>query len=264
MTRIALLFVLILSLMAFSAQGANLMPDFSTAPAGWVTDRYQPDSFGNVGNFAGRNNVLGIGISDGDAFNNRPVPYQATFYNTQGMQFSVLGGVGDILGADLYIPEEWRSESNGSRRSDMWGVMTDGIGVSDYPIIGFTNYGGTPTFRVWDDTAWANLTDPILYGEWNRLEMEFTGTSYKYYVNGNLAYTDNTPNGSTGFQALIMQAYNFGGDPSIPNAVAGPELGNYTAHWDNISDGGEVPEPATYAMIGAGLVALAAIRRRRA
>ncbi len=238
------------------APAAELMPDFAGVPTGWVTDRYQPNVFANVGNFAGRDNVLGITTTADESLGSRPGPFQSTFYNTQGMQYALTGGAGDSLSADLWVPEEWRSEANGSRRTDMWGVMTDGSLVTDYPIIGFTNYGGTPTFRVWDDIAWVNLSDPIQYGSWNRLSLLFTGASYEYYVNGNLAYTDNTLGaGTTGFSATIMQIYNLG-DPAFPNAV----VNDYSAHWDNV---GDVPEPATLSLAGLSLMGLGIWHRRK-
>ncbi len=238
------LFVFCFLMLASLAPAAELMPDFAGVPTGWVTDRYQLNVFANVCNFAGRDNVLGITTTSAESLGSRPGPFQSTFYNTQGMQYVLTGGAGDSLSADLWIPEEWRSESNGSRRTDMWGVMTDGSSVTDYPIVGFTNYGGLPTFRVWDDTAWVNLSNAVQYGSWNRLSMLFTGTSYEYRINGNLAYTDNTPGaGTTGFSATIIQIYNFG-DPAFPNAV----VNDYSAHWDNV--GGDVPEPATLSLAG--------------
>jgi len=241
-----------------TAQATALMPDFATAPTGWTTDRYQPDSFGNVGTYQGRSNVLGIGISSNQATANRPSAYAGSFYNTQGMQYAVTGGAGSILSADLYVASSWRDASNGNVRTDMWGVMTDGTAVSDYPIVGFTNYGGTSTFRIWDQDiagGWVNLAAPVNYGAWNSLSIDFTGSSYVYAINGATVYTDSTIDGSTGVQAVIMEAYNFG-DPSL----AGANPVNYTANWSNTQP---VPEPGTLMLLGAGLLGLSVCCKRR-
>lgn len=107
--------------MVASANATSVMPDFSAVPTGWVTDRYEPDSFANVGTFQGRTNVLGIGIDDSDGFGSRP-GYNSTFYNTQGRKHAITGGAGSVLASDLYIPLAWSNVSNGSIRTDMWGV----------------------------------------------------------------------------------------------------------------------------------------------
>ena len=52
---------------------------------------------------------------------------------------------------------------------------------------------------------------------------------------------------TTGFSEVILQAYNFGGDPSITGANAA----NDTAYRSNA-----VPEPGSFTMLSAGLLGL--------
>lgn len=262
--------VLLLALLfAFAsvAPAAELMLNYNNVPAGWTTDRYAPVSFTNIGTFAGKSDVLSIGISEADGLGSRPAGQNSTFYNTQGMQHALTGGIGDTLSAALWVPASWADQSMGSRRTDMWGVMSDGSpNVSGYPIIGFTNYGGAGRFRAWEDTAgaWVDLAVPVTYDQWTDLSIKLTASdSYEYRVNGTLVYTDTTANGSTAFSAVIMQAYNFTGDPSLTGAVAGNGLGNYPALWANTVSAPPVPEPATYAMMGLGLAALGLTARRK-
>lgn len=210
---------------------ANIMPSFASL-AGWTTDRYEPASFSNVGLYQGHSNTLGIGINSSTGWAARP-GYQYTFYNTQGRQyaFSPAAGPGSVLSADLYIPASWGNAANGNVRSDMWGVMIDSSSaISAYPIIGFTNYGGAPRLRVWDDDiGWVDLATPIAYNTWHRFAIELMAdSSIKFYANGALVFTDYATGNAAAFSATIMQAYNFD-DPGIAGAVLAP----YTAHWSN-------------------------------
>ena len=241
------------------AGAADLMPDFADIPSGWTTDRYDPASFTNVGTYQGRNNVLGIGITSAGNLANRALAFQNSFYNTQGRQHAVTGGVGSFLAADLYIPASWSDAANGSVRTDMWGVMQNAVPVvSAYPIIGFTNYGGSARLRVFDgDVAslWVDLGTAVAYDAWTSFTIAFTGSAFVYGVNGTTVYTDSTISGTTGFQAVIMQAYNFA-DPAINGAV----LTDYTANWSNAA---AVPEPGFYGLLTLGLGSLLYFNRRR-
>lgn len=249
-----------MTLFCAAAQAAPIMPSFSGAPTGWTTDRYAPNSFADVGTYMGRSDVLGIGISNADSLANRPAGYQSTFYNTQGKAHAAAGGAGSVLSADLYIPAAWGSAANGDVRTDMWGVMTDATNaVSDYTIIGFTNYGGVARLRAWDaDSAsgWVNLATTPVLNSWISLSIDFTGTSYVYSVNGTAVFTDNTIGATTQFSSVLMQAYNFG-DPSINGANAV----DYTAHWANTGSA-VVPEPGSFVLMAIGLVGFGATRRR--
>ncbi len=161
---------------------------FATAPTGWRTDRYDPASFGNVGTYQGRNDVLGIGIdATGDLANRAGTGQNSTFYNTQGKQTAVSGGVGSVTSADLYINAGWRDSNNGYVRTDMWAVASDSAGVTDYGIIGFTNCGGAARLRVFDgDVAggWVDLSNAIAFGAWTSFDIELTATSLVYRVHG--------------------------------------------------------------------------------
>ncbi len=218
-----------------SALAAEIMPGYATLPAGWVTDRYDPAGFANVGNFQGHSNVLGISIDASTGFGARPGAFGNIFYSTQGRKYTFAppAGAGSTLSADLYIPASWGDAANGNVRTDMWGTMVDGSSsVVAYSIVGFTNYGGAPRLRVWDsDTVagWVDLATPVAYGTWHRLSIELMPDStFRYYINGTLVYTDLTTYAATGFAEVIMQAYNFE-HPTIPGAVLAP----YTAHWSN-------------------------------
>lgn len=240
-----------------TSYATEIMPDFASVPTGWVTDRYAPNSFSDVGSYQGRDNVLAIGISSAQGLANRTATGQGyTFYNTQGKQHAITGGAGSTLSADLFIENSWRDASNGNVRTDMWGVLTNGTSITGYPIIGFTNYGGNARLRAWDNFGWHDFSTAVNFGDWTSLTMTFTGNSVDYYVNGVSVYSDSSSfDPTTGFSAVIMQAYNFD-DPSISGAV----VRDYTANWSNTQP---VPEPSTMLLLGGGLVGVAFWRKRK-
>lgn len=250
--------VLLIVLTASVAFAADITPSFAnpTPAGGWTTDRYEPTSFSNVGTFQGRDDVLGIQITSATNLANRPSGYKSTFYNTQGRGHSAVGGAGSFIAADLWIPQSWSNAANGNVRTDMWGGMSPcPSDCTEWAIIGFTNYGGAARLRLWDDDqgGWVDLATAIKYDSWNRFSISYTGTSIDYAVNDTSVYSDATLSGATGFNKIVMQAYNFA-DPSISGAV----LADYTAHWAN------TPEPGFYGLLSAGLGGLLYLRRRRA
>ena len=218
---------------AIMLQAQPIMPDFATLPTGWITDRYEPASFANIGIYQGHADVLGIGIDATTGQSARPAGQQSSFYSTQGRKytFTPVEGPGSVLSADLYIPASWGDSANGHVRTDMWGTAVDSASdISAYAIIGFSNYDGAPRLRVWDgDIGWVDLPTPITYDTWTAFAIELLAdSSINFYVNGVLVYTDLTTEGSVAFMEVLMEAFNFE-HTAIPGAIVVP----YTAHWSN-------------------------------
>ena len=145
----------------------------------------------------------------------------------------------------------------------MWGVTVDGTNsITDYPIIGFTNYGGAARYRVWNENlngnagAWVDLTAPVNYNTWTDFGIQYDGTDINYFINGVDVYSYIEDPTTVGFSATIMQAYNFGGDPSI----TGANPVNYTADWANIES---TPEPGAIVLLATVIAGLVGLSRRK-
>jgi hypothetical protein len=264
-------------LSALPALAANVMPDLSTVPAGWSTDRYAPASFTNVGTVNGVNNVLGIGISSAQSSANRAGTGQDSgFYDWQGDLTPVTGGPGDDVAVQLYIPSSWASNANGDVQTALW---VDTVNQDDFGILGFTNFGtdnqtgnSSATFEAWDSVngVWDDLSAPVLYGQWNTLDIDDTGTAFDYLINGVLVGSSGLNVPDEALADVFLEAYNYY-DPNLGNyygsvdgtpsfdGISPNDPVNYTADYANVS----TPEPATLGLVGFGLAGLALTARRK-
>jgi hypothetical protein len=194
------------------------------APDSWYPDRYAPAAFESA-LFDG-DNRLHVKIAADDY-----LPYGSTFYNYQGRKFDLWNGINTYITADLYVGPDWENEQ---RHASIWATTFDADGnISGYPIMGFTEGTG---FRIYtqdtdQDTSngyqpgWYDIPNPsgFVYGAWYTLRAELSETAYRYYINGELVWTDAITFDSIEWGNMMLQAYNYGE--------------NYDVYWDNVGAG---------------------------
>lgn len=221
-----------------------------TTPGTWQVDRYTPATFVNGGSFAGRSDVLNLGVAAADSQANRPSSFSGPFYNTQGRGLALDLPEYAVVYGSMYLPAAWATSSGPlqNRRTDLWGQASPATGFDTcansgcnfFPILGFTNAdpanpttaGGTGRYRAFDGTVGTiELATPVQYEQWTDVCIAFTGTELKSYINSALVYTQTnlthnnvgTLGPTTHFSRVIMQTYNFGAD--------------YTAQWSGLGAG---------------------------
>jgi hypothetical protein len=197
-------------------------PVADTATEGaWYPDRYAPAVFESVA-FDG-DNRLRVHISADDY-----LPHGNTFYNFQGRKYDLWNPVETFIMGDLYIGPDWESED---RHASIWATTFDEDGaISGYPIIGFTAGTG---FRIWTQDldqdpgngyqyGWYDIGYPegFEYDAWYTIWAELSESAYRYYLNGELVWTDAITWDSIVWGNMMLQAYNYGDD--------------YDVYWDNV------------------------------
>lgn len=220
----------------------------SQAAGTWYTDRYAPNGFTSPVSFLGDNRLKQT-ISSADSATNRPGAYSSAFYNTQGRKYDLNPQVTQ-MSIDLYIPSDWGT--NGQRNAGFWGTAFDNANaISAFPIIEFASNtdadGSGARFRGWDDSnGWVSMGLPtgFTYDTFYTLNITLTGSSFVYSVGDATTSVSNL--GSTSIGNVILQGHNTTGGR------------DYDIYWDNFN---AVPEPASIAAIGVGVLALA--RRRK-
>lgn len=214
------------------------------APGVWYTDRYAPAGFTSPVNFMGDNRLKqSIASADAQTPGNQ-------FYNTQGRKYD-LAPTQTHMSIDLFIPSDWGT--SGRRMAGFWGTAFDNVNaVSGFPIIEFTSNtdvdGTGARFRGWDDAnGWVSMGLPtgFTYDTFYTLDIQLSGGNFVYTVGDATASVSSLGTESIG--NVILQGHN-------TNAGV-----DYDIYWDNFQ---AVPEPASMAVIGIGVLALARKRRK--
>ncbi len=174
-----------------------------TNTADWVVDRRASASFGNIGTFQGRDNVILLGIA--------PPAADSSRLNWQGYKQNMTVPAGNsFLRGDMWIADGWQTGTEDDFvNTGMWGsampehLVAKGNYVNAaavFPIVHFINQGGAGRLRVWDTSTsgWVNLpetADLITYDGWNTIDLRLLPDERKieYLLNREVFYTWDMP-----------------------------------------------------------------------
>jgi len=206
----------------------------SQTPDAWYPDRYPPAGFNS--SYYDEDNRLNVTIDKDDY-----LPHGTTFHNYQGRKYDLANPINTYLTADLYIGSDWETNN---RHASLWATtFNETDAISGYPIFGFTNGSG---FKIYSqdvdqdgndtdgdgylESGWYTVGFPTSvwngYDAWYTLEIKLTASSYKYYINDELVWTDIMTFNSQYFGNMMLQGYNYNE--------------TYNIYWDNVGATGPV------------------------
>jgi len=236
------------------AARAQFADPFNSIDPAWVANRYDPAGFASV-IFDGDSRLL-LTIDQSGSAADRPAQFSSGFYDTQGRMRP--GGITGLwtLSAQVYVSSAFDTTTGTIVGAELWGHSGDTPAGGDYAILGFTNASPTDpfnaaapdrafTFDVFDtDTGvWIDLGVPanFAFDAWYTLSETATGSSFEYFIDGSLVFSEPTTEGDDLLSAIIQgENYN--------------QAGSYSVYWDNVT-ATAIPEPAGMAPV----LALAAL-----
>ncbi len=230
---------------------ANAAPDTTYtarnfSDLGLTTDRQAPSGGKAIGTTTLSEGVVGAGATNG-------------FYQWEGLQGHIT--TSNSVEAKLYVDPSWAGKTV---TAGMWGVTQSSKAADGnaWPIIAYTNKGGTGHFEMYDTMVtgdWTALSGTVTSGTSYTLEIAYNSLNktYDFYVNnvkeGSETAVDSTGTGDTfdHFTGVIFDNYN--------TAVAGND---YTVQWSDFATGFAAPNGLqmldntlnNYAPLAAGVV----------
>ncbi|WP_213999278.1 PEP-CTERM sorting domain-containing protein [Arsukibacterium sp.] len=209
----------------------------------WTTDRCDPASFTIV------DNELLMSIDGAE----QAKCGVETFGQTQGMKLDT--GMSTYLAIDMFLDSQHGLTDE--RLGGIWGVAYNPAdAISYYPILESVVSDGVTGAQGYEgnlNTFFALDPSLLTLDSFNTFAYQITDGFINYLVNGNLVFTSTSDNHAY-FGEVILNAKNDGN--------------SFNVRYDNLTFGTmavDVPEPASLAVMGAGLLLLAgATKRKRA
>ncbi|MBV2129079.1 PEP-CTERM sorting domain-containing protein [Arsukibacterium indicum] len=205
--------------------------------SGWTTDRCDPASFAIVGN------ELQMSIDGAEQGK-----CGGSFYHTQGMKLDT--GMSTYLAIDMFLDSQHGLTDE--RLGGIWGVAySPADAISYYPIMESIVSGGVTGIQGWGTSFFPLDSSLVTLDSFNTFAYQISDGFINFLINDNLVFTSTSDNHSY-FGEVILNAKNDGN--------------SFNVRYDNLTFGTlavDVPEPASLAVMGAGLLLLAGATKRK-